>query len=199
MEFTIFNEDYTFPILFSRSTIDYTNVILPENKDIRYRIYNYINIDDNVSLSLSSKALYLDMRNWFKLYLPSSGLEIVNTPLSVKGCHLCKAKSTKHTLFLSLGWPNLSVDRNQLFYLKQARGLADHIQLIKINQSGRKKYRFIADNYLGHKGIVIDEINKNTYSFALYPEEYQPSGYSKYSTPRILRACWKCSYLENIW
>jgi hypothetical protein len=207
MTFIVFNEDYTFPILFSCSNIDYENIGLIKNKDIRYRIYNYISVDDNVSLARPSKALYLDMRNWFKLYLPSFHLPCqINTRHLYTNtvCNVCEAKNRKHTIFGSMRYDaRYIVNRSKLLNLNQSRDFTEQIKSPII----QLQYRQVGntDNYLGHSGRLtqqMDDKNILTYSFALYPEEYQPSGI-RYIPDRnddtiilsLNRFCWKCMYL----
>lgn len=187
-----YDEDYTFPILFSCSNIDYTNVVLYENKDIRYRIYNYINVDDNVSLALSSKALYLDTRNWFKLYFPLSetdkDIDIVLK--SIRKCGLCRSKSKKHVLFRTLWSENVSIDRSILLYLKQQQG--NPIKIPRITRS------------ISHK--IPDSIGINIISFRLDREDYDPPLKSIYRGGEDIKAglcfhrtfCWKCKYLTRL-
>lgn len=249
----IYNENYTFPILFDTQTQQFKEnkgFFSLLDKNIRYRIYNCVTIDDNIALSLASKSMYLDTRLWFKMYLPL-GLPTYNQCEINKSseCYICKTKSKKH-LFTST-WDGLRLNANMreniLLYACRSRNENDNIsepytQIPKALQKPQASQISPTPTQITPTQILptptqtsltptptqasltpqtpkesqtpqigtwcVDDFdnsikeNKNIYSFALKPEEYQPSGH--YNWSRIdnfhldfiqLYKCWKCYFL----
>ena len=198
MEEFVFDEDYTFPIdKFSLENINRDNEntgFFKIDKNIRYRIFNYISVDDNVSLSQTSKSMYLETREWFKIFVPSNDLSDVTIwdQSYYEPCHFCKSKNKKHVVFKKSS-TFVCLNHDNLLYMCKSRKNTDKIES-PIISCHINKYEH--SNTLPNKGIY-------TYSFALHPNEYQPSGTYNYS--RIddiylskIPICWKCMYLLKI-
>lgn len=199
----VYDEDYVFPITFTTENIKRTNMgFFIIDKNIRFRIYNYVTVKENIALSLTSKAMYMDMRVWFKLYLPSDHLSKEIVQLSSHShniCHGCGTKNNRHVVFKTSSSKVASLKSlsqyDKLLYMCRSRTENDKIVTPKI----KNKQYFPS---LSQKYYTPQLPNNNsvyTYSFSLYPEQYQPSGTANFS--RIdnyipeFPVCWKCMYL----
>ena len=207
MKTSVFDENYTFPIdIFTLDNFnDYNRNIdfFQIDKNIRYRIYNYINVDDNVSLSLASKLMYLEMREWFKMYCPPNDCEDITIydKNYYGACYHCRSTNKKHVIFKT-AFPWRLIDRNKLFYMCKSRKQTDKINGPIIHEYLMYEY---AKNHVKFTDTFAKSSHKHKpyiYSFALYPEEYQPSGSANFSrmseTLATFSICWKCAYLIKI-
>lgn len=194
-ECELYNENFTFPIFWSVvNDTEQKNFFSSLDKNIRYRIYNCVSIDDNIILSLTSKSMYLDIRLWFKMYFPV-GLPNYAPTLPHNECYNCGSKSIKHLFKVKLNDEKpmpLNLREHNLLYLCRSRNEKDNITEPYIQRQ---------------KKITQNGKHTHEYSFALIPEEHQPSGHVNWS--RIdnfhltfdflsIYKCWKCFHITQM-
>lgn len=222
----IYDEEYTFPVKFDKChNVGNIGKFGSLDKNIRYRIYNYVRVDDNVAMARTSKSMYLDMRMWFKLYLP------VNLPGSVdianrEKCCKCDSISKKHIFTLPKKQNNQVLVATSATTAKWiSASNSDDKELKKCGKRIYDKLLYMCRSRNENIPICGPEINKSicdylippsdyqsipeqiggayVYNFSLYPEQHQPSGsvnWSRIDGSTIdfnfdYSICWKCYYL----